>query len=133
MVKFKWQYPIGQLKVLAKLTTERYIKQLQSIVQSFIRATFFCVAGRSTATARDCSIEAQNFTERFPSKEAVIVVSVENYLTNMVQSVCSDVHDGTTQSEAGSLEKIAPILKSIIVTRSKDGATVDEIIGNPFF
>nr|ABC41128.1 oskar [Aedes aegypti] len=46
----------------------------------------------------------------------------------MVQSVCSDVHDGTTQSEAGSLEKIAPILKSIIVTRSKDGATVDEII-----
>lgn len=45
----------------------------------------------------------------------------------MVKSVCSEVHD-EIDSVAGNLEEATPILKSIIVTRTKEGATVDEII-----
>ncbi|KXJ73715.1 hypothetical protein RP20_CCG015184 [Aedes albopictus] len=130
MVKFKWHLAVGRLKLIAQLATERYIKPFQSIVHSFIRATFFFVAGRP-ATTRDCSIEAPDFIERYPSKEVFCVVTVENHLTNMVQSVCSDIHHHEeVVSEGANLDEIAPVLKSIIVTRTKDGATVDEIIGD---
>lgn len=133
MVKFKWHLAVGRLKLIAQLATERYIKPFQSIVHSFIRATFFFVAGRP-ATTRDCSIEAPDFIERYPSKEVFCVVTVENHLTNMVQSVCSDIHHHEeVVSEGANLDEIAPVLKSIIVTRTKDGATVDEIIGNLLF
>lgn len=128
MVKFKWHHGVGLLKLIVRQASERYIKPLRSIVHSFIRATFSFVAGRP-ATTRDCSIEAPDFIERFPSKEVYCVVTVENHLTNMVQSVCSDIHHHEDiVAEDASLDKIAPILKSIIVTRTKDGATVDEII-----
>lgn len=46
----------------------------------------------------------------------------------MVRSVCSEVPSVSILSNNTSMEDLAPVLKSIIVTRTKEGATVDEII-----
>lgn len=49
----------------------------------------------------------------------------------MSSSQIIQLHDtGEAQSEFTQHEETATILSSIIVTRSKDGATIDEIIGN---
>lgn len=46
----------------------------------------------------------------------------------MVKSVCSEVLDAGTLCNNINLEELAPVLKSVIITRTKEGATVDEII-----
>lgn len=47
----------------------------------------------------------------------------------MVKSVYNEAPNASTLSNNNiNMEEIAPVLKSIIVTRSKEGATVDEII-----
>lgn len=46
----------------------------------------------------------------------------------MVRSVCSDSLDVGTLPNDIDLEEIAPVLKSIIISRTKEGATVEEII-----
>lgn len=48
----------------------------------------------------------------------------------MVKSVCSEAPDVSSLSYGLDMEEVAPVLKSIIITRSKDGATVDEIIAD---
>lgn len=48
----------------------------------------------------------------------------------MVRSVCSEVPDVSSLSNKINMEELAPVLKSIIVTRTKEGATIEEIIGN---
>lgn len=50
----------------------------------------------------------------------------------MVQSVCSEVSGVGTLPSSINLNELAPILKSIIITRTKEGATVDEIIDDFF-
>lgn len=44
--------------------------------------------------------------------------------------MCSEVPDVSVLSDNMNMEELAPVLKSIIVTRTKEGATVEEIIGN---
>lgn len=46
----------------------------------------------------------------------------------MVQSVCNEVPGVGTLPISINLEELAPVVKSIIITRTQSGATVDEII-----